>query len=70
MKKNTPRKAPPKNKKPFFAHLLEDQELEKAAGGGCGGTVQTQKYPSDSDEGGPIFVTLKYPSDNDESAGT
>ena len=45
-------------KKPFFARLLETQELETVAGG----LTATLKYPSDIDED----VTLKYPSDNDE----
>jgi hypothetical protein len=58
MKKNTQDKAQQKGKKPFFARLLEAQELEQAAGG----AIQTRKYPSDSDE----FFTLKYPSDSDE----
>jgi hypothetical protein len=59
MKKNATDKAPQQGKKPFFARLLESQELEQAAGGA---RPQTKKYPSDSDE----FVTLKYPSDNDD----
>ena len=46
-------------KKPFFARLLETQELEKVTGG----VVATTKYPSDSDED----VTMKYPSDGDET---
>lgn len=54
MKKDT-------TKKPFFARLLEDQELEQVSGGGEG----TLKYPSDSDEG-PVDGTLKYPSDSDD----
>jgi hypothetical protein len=62
-----------KDKKPFFARLLEAQELEKVSGGGGPQTkkypsdkdecVTTEKYPSDSDE---YAVTLKYPSDGDE----
>jgi hypothetical protein len=43
-------------KKPFFARLLEEQELEQASGG------VTQKFPSDGDDD----QTLKYPSDSDE----
>jgi len=63
MKKDDSNKAPRKDKKPFFARLLEAQELEQVAGG----TIETKKYPSDTDEcGGPIFVTLKFPSDSDE----
>lgn len=46
-------------KKPFFARLLETQELQKVTGG----LVATTKYPSDSDEA----VTNKYPSDGDET---
>ena len=63
------------DKKPFFARLLEAQELEKVAGGGRPQTKKypsdrdeyytTEKYPSDSDE--DVFVTLKYPSDGDET---
>lgn len=59
------------NKKPFFARLLETQELEKVTGGG------TLKYPSDTDElegdwagtdplKDSVDHTLKYPSDSDE----
>ena len=48
--------------KPYFARFLENQELSRVGGGGGG--VQTQKFPSDNDEGP---VTLKYPSDDDES---
>ncbi|MBN1206554.1 MAG: microviridin/marinostatin family tricyclic proteinase inhibitor [Myxococcaceae bacterium] len=59
MKKNTQDKKQQKGKKPFFARLLEAQELEQAAGGA---PIETKKYPSDSDE----FFTLKYPSDTDE----
>lgn len=65
MKKDT-------TKKPFFARLLEDQELDAVSGGG------TLKYPSDSDERGgigdttnvvtpPSNSTKKYPSDSDEA---
>jgi hypothetical protein len=59
MKKNDKDKAPREGRKPFFARLLESQELEQAAGGRLD---FTRKYPSDSDE----YFTLKYPSDNDE----
>lgn len=52
--------------KPYFARFLEDQELSRVGGGGGG--VQTQKFPSDNDEG-PIN-TLKYPSDDDEGGAT
>jgi hypothetical protein len=58
MKKDT-------TKKPFFARLLEDQELEQATGG----ANVTLKYPSDSDDANlkePVDGTLKYPSDIDE----
>jgi hypothetical protein len=59
MKKNATDKAEKQGRKPFFARLLEAQELEQASGGL---TFQTKKYPSDSDEA----VTLKYPSDADD----
>lgn len=54
-------------KKPFFARLLEEQELEQVSGG----VDRTQKYPSDGDESGALTgpsneKTLKYPSDSDE----
>ncbi len=66
MKKNA--KDPREGKKPFFARLLEEQELDQAAGGA---RLQTEKYPSDSDECDrePIRVTLKYPSDGDDYSG-
>ncbi|MFL5350500.1 MAG: microviridin/marinostatin family tricyclic proteinase inhibitor [Hyalangium sp.] len=60
MKKNAADKDQAKGKKPFFARFLEAQELEQASGGL---SLQTKKYPSDSD----VFVTLKYPSDGDEA---
>lgn len=69
MKKNAKDKVPRKGGKPFFAHLLEAQELEQASGGKPSRGVETKKYPSDSDEGG-IVTTLKYPSDNDETGGS
>jgi hypothetical protein len=61
-------KAPREGKKPFFARLLEAQELEQVAGGKCGGgEPTTRKFPSDNEEGGgPIFTTQKFPSDDDE----
>jgi hypothetical protein len=75
MKKDKPDTAQQKSKKPFFARLLEAQELEKVSGGGRPQTkkypsdsdecITTQKYPSDSDEG--ISVTQKFPSDGDET---
>ncbi|MBN4004732.1 microviridin/marinostatin family tricyclic proteinase inhibitor [Nostoc sp. LPT] len=64
---------------PFFARFLEGQSIEdlsdeesKAILGGCKNAtnqnndevVQTQKYPSDQEDG--TTVTKKYPSDNDE----
>jgi hypothetical protein len=69
MKKNARNQAPQEGRKPFFARLLESQELEQAAGGATrkypsDGDVVTLKYPSDGDD----FVTLKYPSDKDECA--
>jgi hypothetical protein len=65
MKKNAKDQAPREGKKPFFARLLEEQELEQAGGGA---PLQTEKFPSDSDEGDrdPNPVTLKFPSDRDE----
>lgn len=70
MKKNAKGKVPQKGRKPFFAHLLEEQELEQAAGG-CRPPQgpQTRKFPSDSDEhdkGPPVMTTMKYPSDNED----
>jgi hypothetical protein len=62
MKKDAADKAQQKGKKPFFARLLESQELEKASGGFCA----TRKYPSDSD----VPVTMRYPSDSDEYSTT
>lgn len=72
MKKDTTDKVPRQGRKPFFARLLETQELEKVAGGRHHGTRKypsdsdecsvTEKYPSDSDD----FVTLKFPSDSDD----
>ena len=76
MKKDASDKARRQGGKPFFARLLETQELEQVAGGATRkypsdsdeGTAVTMKYPSDSDEGGTV-VTLKYPSDSDEGCG-
>jgi hypothetical protein len=70
MKKNAKDKAPRKGGKPFFAHLLETQELEQVSGGRrppCAGP-QTRKFPSDNDEHDkePPIVTLKFPSDNED----
>jgi hypothetical protein len=70
MKKDATDKVPQKGKKPFFARLLETQDLEQVAGG-C---PQTRKAPSDSDEvigtnksvDSDEPTTLKYPSDRDE----
>jgi hypothetical protein len=62
MKKDT-------TKKPFFAKLLEEQELEQVTGGAVN---QTMKYPSDGDEATALAVkpppdqTTKYPSDSDD----
>jgi hypothetical protein len=64
MKKNAKNPAPREGKKPFFARLLEEQELDRAAGGA---PIQTLKYPSDKDDYEPIRVTLKYPSDGDDT---
>lgn len=60
MKKNVTEKGTQEGRKPFFARLLETQELEEAAGGRP--VLVTLKYPSDGDEA----YTLKYPSDRDE----
>jgi hypothetical protein len=68
MKKDTKQ-----GKKPFFARLLEQQELDHVVGGGSFSADATTKYPSDSDEVAhslvvkpPVDSTLKYPSDSDE----
>ncbi|MCY1073987.1 microviridin/marinostatin family tricyclic proteinase inhibitor [Archangium lansingense] len=65
MKKNAKDQAPREGKRPFFARLLEEQELDQVGGGVA---AQTEKFPSDSDEcdRDPNPVTLKYPSDRDE----
>jgi hypothetical protein len=69
MKKDTTKQG----QKPFFARLLEQQELEQVVGGGVQ-PDKTTKYPSDSDEGTATVVfpprgdvTQKFPSDNDET---
>jgi hypothetical protein len=49
-----------REKVPFFARFLIQQELKTASGHGV---AYTLKYPSDGDE---YDVTLKYPSDGDE----
>lgn len=64
MKKDT-------TKKPFFAKLLEEQELAQVSGGAPN---KTQKYPSDGDDydaliKSPPDQTMKYPSDGDEAGG-
>jgi hypothetical protein len=70
MKKNAKDQAPQEGRKPFFARLLEPQELEQAAGGATkkypsdGDDAVTMKYPSDGDD----YVTMKYPSDSDDCA--
>lgn len=58
MKKDT-------TKRPFFARLLEEQELEQVSGGAADKTL---KYPSDGDEAGVPGPpsTAKYPSDSDD----
>ncbi|PTL80924.1 microviridin/marinostatin family tricyclic proteinase inhibitor [Vitiosangium sp. GDMCC 1.1324] len=64
MKKNAKDPAAREGKKPFFARLLEEQELGEVSGGNV---AQTLKFPSDADDHwGPIF-TKKYPSDRDET---
>ncbi|HEX8822158.1 MAG TPA: microviridin/marinostatin family tricyclic proteinase inhibitor [Archangium sp.] len=76
MKKNEKDTTAQKGRKPFFARLLEAQELEHVAGGVRPSSLTrkapsdheevstTEKYPSDSDE---VATTLKYPSDNEDS---
>ncbi|OJT18369.1 hypothetical protein BO221_40565 [Archangium sp. Cb G35] len=55
-------------RKPFFARLLEEQELELVSGG----ANNTMKYPSDGHDSAASLQesnsegTLKYPSDTDE----
>ncbi|HEX5749181.1 MAG TPA: microviridin/marinostatin family tricyclic proteinase inhibitor [Archangium sp.] len=52
-------------RKPFFARLLEEQELELVSGG----TDNTLQYPSDGSatlQESNSEGTLKYPSDTDE----
>ena len=75
MKKNAKKTLPREGRKPFFARLLEAQELEQAAGGtrfttqkfpSDGEDDVTRKAPSDSDE---VSVTLKYPSDSEDTGG-
>jgi hypothetical protein len=73
MKKNSQDKVQQKGSKPFFARLLEAQDLEQVSGGA---SIQTKKYPSDNEDcgttekypsdGDDVFVTMKYPSDGDE----
>lgn len=58
---------------PFFARYLESQhvremsegEIEATVGGSVGAT---EKYPSDSEDAGPI-VTQKFPSDFEDGGG-
>jgi Serine endopeptidase inhibitors len=53
MKKNTKDQVPREGNKPFFARLLEEQELEEVAGGARlrgESTPVTMKAPSDGDE--------------------
>ena len=69
MKKNAKDKVPRKGRKPFFAHLLEAQDLEQASGGRVSSSPPgpfTIKYPSDSDEKENIDITNKFPSDHEE----
>lgn len=61
MKKDTTRK-------PFFARLLEEQELEQVSGGA---PDKTMKHPSDGDDHDATFstpkdATMKHPSDGDD----
>ncbi len=76
MKKDAKKTPPREGRKPFFARLLEAQELEQVAGGK---SFATRKYPSDNEDGGvtekfpsdsdEVAVTLKYPSDAEDSGG-
>ncbi|MCY1078421.1 microviridin/marinostatin family tricyclic proteinase inhibitor [Archangium lansingense] len=70
MKKNAKDKVPRKGGKPFFAQLLEAQELEQASGGRPPppGFPTTKKFPSDNDEcdRDPPVTTLKFPSDAED----
>jgi hypothetical protein len=53
MKKTTKEQASREGRKPFFARLLEEQELEEVAGGArirAESTPVTMKAPSDCDE--------------------
>ncbi len=47
-----------KTKLPFYAHLLTEQELHKTAAGATNRMLdqpmETQKWPSDSDESTPL----------------
>lgn len=47
-----------KTKKPFYAHLLTEQEMHKTAAGGTSPLKdephETMKWPSDSDESTPL----------------
>jgi hypothetical protein len=49
MKKNE-NEPKPQTKKPFFARLLETQELDQVVGGLQSPSDSTDKYPSDTDE--------------------
>jgi hypothetical protein len=53
MKKNAKDQVPREGNKPFFARLLEEQELEEVAGGA---RLRGESAP----------VTMKAPSDDDE----
>lgn len=44
-----------KKQSPFFAKFLENQDKKAIQGGGGTRNHVTQKYPSDSDEGGIDF---------------
>lgn len=50
------------NEQPFFVKYLEEQEFPRVRTNIKAGP-ETQKYPSDADEG----VTLKFPSDSEDS---
>lgn len=67
MKKDTKDTARGKGRKPFFARLLESQELEQVAGGVGRPIATTRKFPSDHED---VATTEKFPSDKDEVAVT
>jgi len=53
-----------KSKIPFYAHLLTVQEMQSAAAGATNPIkdqpMETQKWPSDSDESTPLNDSVEY----------